>query len=190
MMVDFEVSRTTGQCGVSGRTFAEGEAFHSVVIETPQGFERRDISEEHWKGPPADAICHFKARVQKREKPRKTFVDDEVLVNLFLRLADNEEPVKVRFRFVLSLILMRKRLLKYARTLRDEGREHWEMRLMSDGSLHSVLNPCLDESEIEDVTEELGAILHGDSGGHNALADKPPVAPGARTPGAPEGDPT
>jgi hypothetical protein len=77
-------------------------------------------------------------------------------------------------------MLMRKRLLKYARTLRDEGREHWEMRLMSDGSLHSVLNPSLNGSEIEAVTEELGAILHGDSGAHDTLADKPPVAPGAK----------
>ncbi len=160
-MADYDVSRTAGLCIVCGRAFEEGEAFHSVVIETPQGFERRDVSEACWAGPPQDAVCHFKTRLLKKEKPRKMFVDDDVLVNFFLRLADSEEPLKQRFRFVLSLIMMRKRLLKYDRTVRQGDREFWEMKLMRDKSLHKVFNPSLKDAEIEGVTEELGAILHG-----------------------------
>ncbi|MBN2561306.1 MAG: hypothetical protein JXQ75_10290 [Phycisphaerae bacterium] len=160
-MASYEVSRTSGQCSVSGRAFAEGEAFHSVVVETPQGFERQDICEECWEGPPEDAVCHFKTRLLKKEMPRKTFVDDAVLVNFFQRLADSEEPLKQRFRFVLSLILTRKRVLKYERTIREGDHEFWEMRLTRDKGLHRVFNPSLDDAQIEELTRELGAILHG-----------------------------
>lgn len=160
-MSEFEVTRTTGQCSVSGRAFQEGEEFYSVVVETPEGFQRRDISVGCWEGPPEDVVCHFKTRLPLKEQPSRTFVDDEVLINFFLRLADSEEPLKERFRFVLSLILMRKRLLKYGRTIRRDGREYWEMRMMRDKSLHQVFNPSMNDAEIEGVTGELGAILHG-----------------------------
>ena len=160
-MADYELMRTEGKCSVSGRSFQEGEDFYSVVIETPTGFERRDIAEDCWDGPPAEAMCFFKTRLAKKEKPHRTFVDDEVLANFFLRLSGNEEPLKLRFRFVLSLILMRKRVLKYARTIQEDGGEYWEMRMVRDKSLHKVFNPVLNDAEIEELTGELGAILHG-----------------------------
>lgn len=160
-MAEYDVSRSAGQCSVSGRAFEEDEEFYSVVIETPEGFQRKDIAEECWEGPPSGAVCHFKTKLPKKEEARKTFVNDDVLVDFFLRLSDSEEPVKRRFRFVLSLILMRKRLLKYMQTFREEGCEYWEMRLARDKSLHKVLNPSLNEAEIETLASELGSILHG-----------------------------
>ncbi len=161
-MTDFEVSRTAGQCGACGRVFTEGEEFTSVVFEAKEGFERRDVCPACWQGPPAEAVCFFKTHLAKKEKAKKTFVDDEVLVDFFLRLSDAEEPHKQRFRFVLSLILLRKRLVKYERTVREDLREFWEMRLMRDKSLHRVYNPALADAEIEELTRELKAILQGD----------------------------
>ncbi len=79
-MANYELTRSTGQCSVTGRAFSEGEAFYSVVIETAEGFERRDIAEDSWDGPPEDAVCHFKTKIAKKDQPRKMFVDDDVLI--------------------------------------------------------------------------------------------------------------
>jgi len=160
-MSDYEVSRSIGQCCVSGRVFSEGEEFYTVVLEGPDGLERKDYALDAWEGPPEGTLCHFKTRLPKKDEPKKTFVDDEMLIHFFLRLADTEEGLKIRFRFVLSLILMRKRLLKYEKTLREGDRELWQLRLMRDKSEHRVINPSLNESEIESLSEELSAILHG-----------------------------
>jgi hypothetical protein len=164
-MIDFEISRPIGRCSVSGKVFAEGEPFHSAIFETPQGFERRDYSEECWQGPPEGAMCVFQTRLPRREEKRRTFVDDGALLTFFMRLADCEEEAKQRFRFVLSLILLRKRLLKYERTIRVGDREYWEMRLTRDKSLHKVYNPVLADAEIQELTGQLGAILAGGAGG-------------------------
>jgi hypothetical protein len=163
-MTDYEIARPVGRCSVSGREFVEGETFHTVLFETPQGYERRDISEQCWQGPPPEAVCHFKAQLPKKEKPRKTFVNDELLLDFFRRLADSEDAAKLRFRFVLSLILMRKRLLKYEQTLRQEDGEFWEMRLTRDKSTHRVFHPPLGDAEIEELTRELGALLQEQDG--------------------------
>lgn len=160
-MADYEVTRTVGQCASTGRTFGEGESFYSALFETTEGFERRDYSEQSWDGPPEGAFCHFKTKLPTKEKARKTFVDDDVLINFFQRLEKSEENSKLRFRFVLSLILMRKRLLKYVGTVKEADQEFWQMRLMRDKSTHKVLNPVLSEMEIESLTGEVGMILHG-----------------------------
>jgi hypothetical protein len=187
-MGEYEISRTTGRCSVSGRVFTEGETFHTVLFETPHGYERRDFSEECWQGPPPDSLCHFLAQLPKKEKPHKTFVDDEVLLDFFRRMGDSQDTHKLRFRFVLSLILMRKRLLKYERTIRQEGSEVWEMRLVRDKSSHRVLHPTMNDAEIEELTRELGTILQGgqatgdvaeDVGAAEGMEDgeKPPAGP-------------
>lgn len=160
-MTDFEVSRPAGQCSATGRTFVEGESFYSALFAVGESFERKDYCEDQWAGPPEGALCFFKTRMPRKEEPKRTFVDDDLLINFFTRLADSDDASKLRFRFVLSLILLRKRLLKYDRTIREGDVEHWEMRLMRDKSAHKVLNPRLNDDEIEDLTGQLGAILAG-----------------------------
>ena len=160
-MAEYEISRATGKCATCQRVLEVGDTFYTVVVSQGEGFLRQDIGAECWQGPPAGALCHFRTRVLEKEKKRKVLVDDSVLVDFFHRLAESDEAGKVRFRFVLSLILMRKRLLKYEQASREAGREFWHMRLMSDKSQHRVVNPDLAESQIEGLTVELGAILEG-----------------------------
>ena len=163
-MEQWEIARFTGTCAVTGRELAEGEEYYAVIFEEGESFRRADYSVAAWNGPPADAYCFFRTRVPVREKKKRLLVDDDVLVNFFTRLADEDQEGRVHFRFVLALILMRKRLLKYEDTLRADGRETWRMRLVKDQSVHQVVNPRLNEEQIERVSRELGAILHGDMG--------------------------
>ncbi len=160
-MQDYEVSRTIGKCSVSGKTFEEGEEFYSVVLDDKEGLHRCDYSVDAWEGPPEGTLCYCKTALPVKNEQKKTFVDDEVILDFFLRLGGADDRLKQRFRFVLSLILMRKRILKYVKTIRESDREYWEMRLVRDKTRYRVFNPVLDEHEIEDVSVELSTILHG-----------------------------
>lgn len=171
-MADYKISKTTGTCSASGRALQEGEAFHTVILDGRDGLERRDYSEELWQGPPEGTLCHFKTRIPKKDEPKNVLVDDDLLVSFFLRLAEAKDDHKLRFRFVLSLILMRKRLLKYENTVREGDREYWEMKLMRDKSLHRVLDPQLDESQIEELSRTLNAILRGGADGAEPDPDR------------------
>ena len=83
------------------------------------------------------------------------------MINFFERLGSETEETKLHFRFVLALILMRKRLLKYEDSVRKEGREIWKMRFVRETEFHEVLNPELDEEHIEQISQELSSILQG-----------------------------
>ena len=165
----WNIEPATRRCAGSGAVLAEGQEFYAVLFEDGESFRREEYSLEAWTGPPAGAFCHFKSRVPVKEKKRRLLVDDDMLIHFFLRLADADDDAKRRFRFVLALILMRKRLLKFEQTYRQDDGEWWEMRLArepADGDaskddVHRVLNPNLDDEQIEAVSKELGAILHG-----------------------------
>ena len=95
------------------------------------------------------------------EQKKKLFVDDEVLCQVFERLADTAEPAKRNFRFVLGLILMRKRLIVYENSHTDDaGRETWQVRFKGKEQMMDLLNPKLDETQIQDVSTQLGEILN------------------------------
>ena len=80
----------------------------------------------------------------------------------FDRLADETEPDKVNFRFVLTLILMRKRKLKYDGCEIDDGNEVWTLKVTGQDRFEKVVNPHLTEDQIEGLTGQMGQILQMD----------------------------
>ncbi len=164
---EWELESSTGCCAVTGRALEEGEEFFTVLLEDGESFRRVDYSLEAWEGPPEGCFCSFKTRVPVKGKPKKLLVNNELLLAFFVRLADETEVVRLQFRFVLALILMRKRLLRYEGTTMEDGREVWNMIRADDKSAHRVVNPRLSDDQIQGVSEQLGAILHSDSGIQN-----------------------
>jgi hypothetical protein len=193
MSKQWEVERPAGCCSVTGRKLEEGEEFHTALVEEGESFRRLDISLDAWQGPPDNAFCHFKTRMPTRTKRKKLLVNDELLVQFFQRLAAETEPIRVQFRYVLALILMRKRLLRYDGSGRADGREVWKLTLTRDRSVHQVVNPQLTDDQIGDVSRELGVILHTDMGEFATEAEAgegndPESRPDPGTSAAPAGD--
>jgi hypothetical protein len=172
MVQEWEVQPAAGRCAITGRKLQEGEEFYSALFEDGETFRRVDYSPESWKGPPEGSYCHFKSRMPVKEKRKKLLVDNDILSSFFLRLADDAEPARVQFRFVLALILMRKRLLRYEGSKVEAGVEVWRMILMTDRSEHRVVNPRLTDEQIEGVSSQLSAILHGDMGEWATVGDR------------------
>ena len=158
----YEVARPLGKCAVTGEPIAAGEKFMAALRETPAGFERVDVSMNAWSTYDRGGVVAFwQATMPAQEQKKKLFVDDEVLCDLFERLKDTTEPPKLNFRFVLGLILMRKKLLIYdtSRTESD-GRDVWEMHFKGREDRLDLLNPKLDESQMAEVSQQLGQILN------------------------------
>ena len=98
--------------------------------------------------------------MHKSEEKKKVFVDDEVLCTLFERLSDATEPVKVHFRFVLGLILMRKRLVIYDGARHEEGRDIWIVRMKGKDEKLELTDPKLNEQQVTEVSQQLSQILN------------------------------
>jgi len=144
---------------------AEGEERPAGAgAESP--FVRVDFCEACWeagKRPQGmETFSHWKTTVPAPEQKKKLLVDDAVLADVFGRMEGKTEPRDVRFRFVLALILMRKRLLKYeGMEEKKEGASEEVWRMIPRGSEEAVrvINPHLTAEQIAEVSGQLSAIL-------------------------------
>jgi len=156
-----EVPRSGGKCAASGRPIVPGEKYFAAVRETPVGIERIDLAPECWEAfDRAGLLAFWQTVMPKPDEKKKVFVDDEVLCSLFERLADATEPTKISFRFVLGLILMRKRLVIYETTRHDPGRDVWIVRLKGRTEQMDLADPKLDEAQMAEVSQQMRQILN------------------------------
>ena len=158
-MADWEIHKPLGVCSGNGRVIEPGEDFIATLIETDRGLERKDYTIEYWERDKPAAYCYWKSTMPKDDKKKKIFVDNDMLLAFFERLAAETDEEKVNFRFVLTLILMRKRLVKYDSSQTVDGKEIWKVKITGRDETADVVNPQLTEDKIEQLSDQLGQIL-------------------------------
>jgi len=158
-MDQWEVGRPLGQCSGTGKRIEPGEEYFAALVETQDSLARRDFCAEYWTETQPEVFCYWKSTLPHPDQKRKIFVDDRMLMAFFERLAEEDEPQKLNFRFVLALILMRKRRLKYDSSKRQGEQEVWRLRVTGEDRFVELKNPQLDEEQIEQLSSQLSEIL-------------------------------
>ena len=158
-MSDWTINKPLGQCFGTGQRIECGQEYYGALVQTEEGLQRRDFCADYWESQKPETFCHWKTRLPHPDQKKQLFVDDQMLMAFFERLEKETEPEKVSFRFVLALILMRKRILKYEGTKTQDDKEIWLLRTVGDKQTCEVVNPHLNEEQIEQLSSQLGGIL-------------------------------
>jgi len=158
----YEVARPQGQCAICQKPIAPATKYVAALSETPAGFQRIDCCLNCWpQQDRKDVVAFWQTLMPRPEQKKKVFVDDTVLCELFERLGTVTEPAKLSFRFVLGLILMRKRLIVYEDGRHDaDGRDVWVVRMKGRTETLDLVDPKLDEKQTMEVSQQLGEILN------------------------------
>lgn len=165
----YELGRSTGICAATGEPLEPGAMAVAVLVEHEDtgALERLDYSAEAWdRGErAANLFCFWRRRIPEPNDKPKPFIDDEELLALFDQLADAEQDRRLAFRFILSLILIRKRLLRHVGSKGIEGRSVALLKRKGaspEDPPIEVIDPGMDEAAIEAAMEQLGQVLRGD----------------------------
>ena len=161
-MADWEIKKTLGQCSGTGREFAVDEEYFAALVDSEEGLQRVDFSMDYWNEEQPAVYCFWKTKMPNPEQKKKIFINDEMLMAFFDRLAEETDEDKVNFRFVLTLILMRKRKLKYDGCRIEDGKEVWTLKVTAQDRTADVINPHLAEDQIESLSAQMGQILQTD----------------------------
>lgn len=189
---EYKIDPSPRRCRACQREFAVGEEYFSAVAETPEEnrLSRHDFCPACWRPDGEVYFSFWRTRVPEPEAPvrRGPRVDLARLMPLFERLADAPDEAAGRFRYVLALVLMRKRRLKIVESRRLAGGRGEELVLRETGSdrRHTVSCPRVTEDEIRSVADRLREILDMPDRwdeAEAAVADpEPPGAGAAPTP--------
>ncbi len=161
-MDEWEINKPLGQCCGTGRKIEYGEEYFGALVEIDEGLQRRDFCADYWESEKPNVFCYWRSRLPHPDQKKQIFVDDEMLMAFFERLENETGQEKVNFRFVLALILMRKRRLKYDATRVENGKEIWRLRIVGEKEIVEVINPHLDEEQVEQLSSQIGQILQTD----------------------------
>ncbi len=161
-MLDYQIQANTRRCAATGRELRPGERYYTALLDIDGKFIRQDYSTEAWKGPPQGVFSFWMGRVPAQEGPRRPRIDDELLVDCFGRLEGQTEPEKVNFRYVVALLLMRRKRFKFEEARQDGDREILTLRCARTRGLYQVVNPRLTEEQMAAVQEEVFKVLGWD----------------------------
>ena len=161
-MDEWEIDKPLGECCATGRKIEPGQEYYATLVQTEQGFARRDFCAEYWSENKPSVFCYWKTRLPEAGQKKQVFVDDDMLMAFFERLATETEQERVNFRFVLALVLMRRRRLKYDSSRTEDGRDIWRLRITGTQDFVEVVNPNLDEQQVGQLTGQIGQILQAE----------------------------
>ena len=161
-MLDFEIQRCTRRCAALDRELGPGEAFFSVLA--PRGAEvvRIDYSEEAWTGAPENALGWWKSQMPDASgAPKSTLAPSEVLLEYFEQLAD--DPTRADLRYVLALLLIRRRIMRLEETKTDDtGQETMVLHCPRNEQDYRTPVVVPGDTRAAEIQEELSRLLFSD----------------------------
>jgi len=160
-MTPFEVQGPTRTCAATGKDLTVGERFYGVLLDEAGKFVRRDFSVGAWGGPPPNAIAYWSGRIPASDRPVKPTINDALLLDWFDHLsAATEDPNRLNFRYVVALLLMRRKRLKFEDSRRNtDGVDVLILRDARTGARHQVIDPRLNDDDITAVQDEVFRVL-------------------------------
>jgi hypothetical protein len=160
-VLDFDIQRCTRRCAALGRDLAPGEMFYSALIRQGPDVVRCDYSAEAWQGAPEGAIGWWKSQMPDASGVKKAaLAPSEVLLQYFEQLEG--DPTRQDLRYVLALLMIRRRIMRLEDTERDEAGQELLVLFCSRNEAEyrtGVVVPS--EERAVEIQRELEALLYG-----------------------------
>jgi hypothetical protein len=167
---EFPIGRSSGRCAVCSRLLEPGEVYYAAIWQEGDEYVRRDFDAACWRQPPPDALGAWKARVPlPRASGRRRPAPVRLLMGVFERLGEAGGEAAAKLRFVLGLLLLRRRVLRDGGRTEEGGLEVWRMRRPADESVFDVVCPSLSAQDVEEVSRQLAELLAGLEEGAEAV---------------------
>jgi hypothetical protein len=161
MDAEWQIGTSRKVCAVCRKNFNAGEEYFSGLVETPEGFSRQDYCTGCWGPHRAEFFSFWKARVPLpvEEPSRPKFIGTERMIELFRRLDGETDERRQNFRYVLGLILLRKRRLRLVDVKRSGEGEVLVLRESGAAAVHNLPDPRLTDEEIADLSGQINEVL-------------------------------
>lgn len=164
---EWKIKGRAHACCVTGQPFAENEPFYTALFEDEteeeDGFIRRDYCVAAWQQERATLrpFSHWRSIYEPphAEPARREVVEKEGAESLLRRLIEEDDPLTENTRFILALMLERKKTLREtdSRSLGTARLRIYEHA--KTGEVFIIRDPQLKLDQLESIQREVSDLL-------------------------------
>ncbi len=170
----YELGRFSGECASSRTPIFPRQEFIAALVDglDDEGhpvLRRLDFASDIWQSGvrPDGLVSFWKSVAPEPGEKRQMFVDDETLLEMVQRTSEESDVRRRAFRWILALVLLRRKALKLVDGIIHEGEnEFWAFRPRgADPSSEPfrIQNPRIREEELRELADQLGDIIRADA---------------------------
>jgi hypothetical protein len=160
MQSDWDIKARAHQCSRTGREFADGEFFYTLLYREADGFRREDLSEQAWeeRNENIQPFSFWRSKYETPPPPEPEALQKDDAEGLLRRLLAGGDPATANAAYVLALMLERKKVLMPAEST-DPGLLVYTHA--ATGETVVVHNPGLSLDRIPEIQTEVANLLAG-----------------------------
>jgi hypothetical protein len=156
--VDYDIQRFTRHCAKTGRELKPGETFYSVLAADGARIVRQDFAADAWQGPPEGALGWWKSHVPTQSTHKVSWAPNDVMLELLEQW--ESDSAKQDMRYVLSLLLVRRRVLRLEEAETNEaGQEVSALYCPRRETTYRVITSMPSDERAVEIQNELGQLL-------------------------------
>jgi len=161
MANDWEIKGRAEKCAKTERLFQDGETFYTLLFRDKQGYHREDWCEEAWaaRNDNIQPFSFWRSRFEPPAPPAPEALRGETAEDLLRRYMQEDNALHANARYILSLMLERKRILKQIEARDDETGRTLIYEHVKTGEVFVIPDPNLRLDQIEAVQNEVAADL-------------------------------
>ena len=164
MQQNWSIRSRAHHCALTSRPFEDGESFHTTIYFDPQenGYVRRDVCAEAWpqEREQRKPVAAWKNIYQKVIAEAKAEIaPKESAQDLLQRFIEDGDPKTENARYILALMLERKRQLAQTAEKEVDGAKMLFYENKKTGEIFIVRDPELRLDEIAQMQDEVASIL-------------------------------
>ncbi|HLX61060.1 MAG TPA: hypothetical protein VKX17_07235 [Planctomycetota bacterium] len=165
---EWKISKSGGQCSGCGSAFDVEQPVFSALFQEQDQLLRKDFCAECFQNRRPENVFYFwKTTAGSRSEGQPAgsrrsgapAFDLENVLEFFKRLDGESGAQKIAFRYILALMLARKKMLVAGDKKSAEGQRVQFYREKGGGAEHAVVEPDLSADEIQGLSAELGGLL-------------------------------
>lgn len=170
-MTEWDIQSRSDVCSTCQRPFADKEVYHTLLRMDTSGYQRRDLCGACYANAPRDGVLsYWQGEYKLPAPPPPEPIQKETAETLLRKLVESTDPTHAAARYILAVMLERKRILKHRDTMREQtGNEVLVYEHARTGESFAIPDPRLRLDQLAQVQQEITAVLHPSS--ENAKAE-------------------
>jgi hypothetical protein len=124
MNQEWSIQSRSERCSITGEPFQDGEYFYTLLFHEKEGLRREDLSEAAWKARDSsrEPFSFWRSKFEPPPPPSPEPLGKQTAEDLLRQYMQEGDSQHASARYILALMLERKRLLKQVEARKGEGR--------------------------------------------------------------------